>query len=50
MTKEPRCLETILDASKKKLLKGCISVIIGTEKTLEPIAKKVKIPFITTKF
>ena len=47
MTKEPRCLETILDASKKKLLKGCISVIIGTEKTLEATAKKVKIPFIT---
>lgn len=47
VTKEPRCLETILDASKKKSLKGYISVIIGTEKTLEPIAKKVKIPFIT---
>lgn len=46
VTKEPRCLETILDASKKKSLKGCISVIIGTEKTLEPIAKKAKIPFI----
>ncbi len=47
VTKEPRCLETILDAAKKKSLKGCISVIIGTEKTLEPIAKRVKIPFIT---
>ena len=47
VTKEPRCLETILDADKKKLLKGSISVIIGTEKTLEPIAKKAKIPFIT---
>ena len=46
VTKEPRCLETILDAAKKKSLKGCISVIIGTEKTLEPIAKKAKIPFI----
>ncbi|HET9009339.1 MAG TPA: formyltetrahydrofolate deformylase [Nitrosarchaeum sp.] len=46
VTKEPHCLETILDAAKKKLLKGCISVIIGTEKTLEPIAKKAKIPFI----
>ena len=45
--KEPQCLETILDAAKKKSLKGCISVIIGTEKTLEPIAKKTKIPFIT---
>lgn len=46
VTKEPRCLETILDAAKKKSLKGSISVIIGTEKTLEPIAKKAKIPFI----
>lgn len=46
VTKEPRCLQTILDAVKKKSLKGCISVIIGTEKTLEPMAKKAKIPFI----
>ena len=46
VTKEPRCLETILDAAKKKSLKGNISVIIGTEKTLEPMAKKAKIPFI----
>ncbi|MEK6831726.1 MAG: phosphoribosylglycinamide formyltransferase [Thermoproteota archaeon] len=46
VTKEPRCIETILDAAKKKLLQGSISVIIGTEKTLETIAKKAKIPFI----
>ncbi|MFZ8907961.1 MAG: formyltetrahydrofolate deformylase [Nitrosopumilaceae archaeon] len=46
VTKEPLCLETILAAAKKKSLKGNISVIIGTEKTLEPIAKKAKIPFI----
>ena len=46
VTKEPRCMETILDAAKKKLLQGSISVIIGTEKTLENIAKKAKIPFI----
>jgi formyltetrahydrofolate deformylase len=46
VTKEPHCMETILDAAKKKLLKGSISVIIGTEKTLETIAKKAKIPFI----
>ena len=39
-------METILDAAKKKLLQGSISVIIGTEKTLESIAKKAKIPFI----
>ena len=44
VTKEPLCLETIL--ANTKSLKGNISVIIGTEKTLEPIAKKAKIPFI----
>lgn len=47
VTKEPLCLETILNASKNKSLRGNISVIVGTEKTLEPIAKKAKIPFVT---
>ena len=47
VTKEPLCLETILNAAKKKSLVGNISIIIGTEKTLEPIAKKAKIPFIS---
>ncbi len=46
VTKEPLCLEMILDASRSKALKGNISVIIGTEKTLGTIAKKMKIPFI----
>jgi len=45
VTKEPLCLQTIL--ASQKSLKGKISVIIGTEKTLEPIAKKAKIPFVT---
>ena len=44
VTKEPLCLETILASSKS--LKGKISVIIGTEKTLEPLAKKAGIPFV----
>lgn len=44
VTKEPLCLQTIL--AKSKSLKGKISVIIGTEKTLEPLAKKAKIPFV----
>ena len=44
VTKEPLCLQTIL--VNQKSLKGKISVIIGTEKTLEPLAKKAKIPFI----
>jgi len=45
VTKEPLCLEKILSSFKKKALKGNISVIIGTERTLEPLAKKAKIPF-----
>ena len=44
VTKEPLCLQTIL--SNAKSLKGKISVIIGTEKTLESLAKKAKIPFV----
>jgi len=45
VTKEPLCLQTFID--NKKSLKGKISVIIGTEKSLEPLAKRAKIPFIT---
>ncbi len=45
VTKEPLCLQTILDNAKS--LKGNISVIIGTEKALKPLAKKAKIPFVT---
>ena len=44
VTKEPLCLQTFI--SNRNSLKGKISVIIGTEKELEPIAKKAKIPFI----
>ncbi len=44
VTKEPLCLQTFI--VNRKSLKGKISVIIGTEKSLEPIAKKAKIPFI----
>ncbi len=45
VTKEPLCLETIL--ANVKSLKGKVSVIIGTEKTLEYLAKKAKIPFVS---
>ncbi|MBS1267504.1 MAG: Formyltetrahydrofolate deformylase [Nitrosopumilus sp.] len=45
VTKESLCLEVILKNAKS--LKGKISVIIGTEKTLAPLAKKVNIPFVT---
>ena len=44
VTKEPHCLQTIL--ANAKSLKGKISVVIGTEKTLESLAKKAKIPFV----
>ena len=44
VTKEPLCLKTIL--SNVKLLKGKISVVIGTERTLEPLTRKAKIPFV----
>ncbi len=44
VTKEPLCLQTIL--ANTKSIQGKISVIIGTEKSLEPLAKKAKIPFV----
>lgn len=44
VTKESHCLEAIIAA--KSQLKGNISVIVGTEKTLESIAKKAGVPFI----
>ena len=44
VTKEPHCLDAILKA--KNSLKGKISVIVGTEKTLMSMAKKAKIPFV----
>ena len=44
VTKEPLCIQTFI--ANRKSLKGKISVIIGTEKSLEIIAKKAKIPFV----
>jgi len=46
VTKEPHCLEAILDARTKNKLKGEIVVLIGTENSLMPLAKKVNIPFV----
>jgi len=46
VTKEPHCLESILDARTKRKINGEIVVIIGTEDTLSPLAKKAKIPFV----
>ena len=44
VTKEPHCLQTILNA--KRSIKGKICVIIGTERSLSSMAKKAKIPFV----
>jgi formyltetrahydrofolate deformylase len=46
VTKEPHCLEAILDARTKGKIRGEIVVLIGTENTLSAIAKKEKIPFV----
>ncbi len=45
VTKEPHGLKAILDSKSK--LKGNISLIVGTEKTLAPMAKKAKISFVS---
>ena len=47
VTKEPLCLQSILEASKKNSLGGRIKVIIGTEDTLESDVAKASVPFIT---
>jgi len=44
VTKEPHCLKEIL--SKRNTLRGKISVIVGTERTLTSFVKKAKIPFV----
>lgn len=44
VTKEPHCLKAILDS--KRTIKGKICVIVGTERSLSSMAKKLKIPFV----
>lgn len=44
VTRESHCLKAILDS--RSTIKGKISVIVGTEKTLSSMAKKANIPFI----
>ncbi|HEX5457350.1 MAG TPA: phosphoribosylglycinamide formyltransferase [Candidatus Nitrosotalea sp.] len=46
VTKEPHCLEAILDARTKGKIRGEIVVLIGTENTLSSLAKKANIPFV----
>ena len=49
VTKESHCLQAILEARTKNQLKGDVIVIIGTENTLAPIAKRAKITFVLVK-
>ena len=44
VTKEQHCLKEILSA--RRAIRGKISVIVGTERALAPLAKKAKIPFV----
>ena len=44
VTKETLCLKTILGNAKS--LKGKISVVVSSERTLESLVKKAKIPFV----
>ncbi|OGR80773.1 MAG: formyltetrahydrofolate deformylase [Elusimicrobia bacterium RIFCSPLOWO2_02_FULL_39_32] len=47
VTREPHCLETILKAKKKGEIKVNIPLLVGTEKTLQALAKKEKNSFFT---
>jgi len=44
VTKEEHCLKEILSA--RRAIRGKISVIVGTERALAPLAKKAKIPLV----
>ena len=46
VSKEPHCLEAILEGRKKGEIKVNIPLIVGSEKTLKPMANKYNIPFI----
>ncbi|MGI0036353.1 MAG: formyltetrahydrofolate deformylase [Nitrososphaera sp.] len=45
VSKEPHCLTKILEAKKKGLIKANLSVIIGSDNTLKPVADDANIPF-----
>jgi len=49
VTKEHHCLQAMLESRAKNQLRGEISVIVGTENTLEKMAKKARIPFVLVK-
>ena len=45
VTKEPRCLEAILEARKRNKIKVNIPLVIGTENSLKNLSAKEGIPF-----
>jgi len=45
VSKEPHCLAKILDAKRKGSIKANISVIVGSDVTLKPMADEAGIPF-----
>ncbi|MEE8132389.1 MAG: formyltetrahydrofolate deformylase [Nitrososphaerales archaeon] len=47
VSKEPHCLETILEAQRVEKIKVNIPLIVGSDKTMKHIAYKYKIPFFT---
>jgi formyltetrahydrofolate deformylase len=47
VSKESHCLIQLLDAKKKNKIKANISVVIGSESTLRPIADEVSVSFHT---
>jgi formyltetrahydrofolate deformylase len=47
VTKEPHCLEAILAARRRGEIRANIPLIVGSEKTLKPLAARHRIPFFT---
>jgi formyltetrahydrofolate deformylase len=45
VSKEPRCLDRILEAKKKEEIKANIAVIVGSDSTLKSVADDAGIPF-----
>jgi formyltetrahydrofolate deformylase len=45
VSKEPHCLEKLLDAKRIEQIKANIAVIVASESSLKPLADKVGIPF-----
>lgn len=45
VSKEPRCLDRILEAKKKDEIKANIAVIVGSDSTLKSVADDAGIPF-----